>query len=137
VLIFDVRVDPKELSQDELWAAWEANAALAASSEPMPEKGRPRQGYPGPHISHWVLELALYLKEADFVPLNACLLLPASLHRLAAQTVGRLLAGTHGFFVLPEGYAHRLATLTITEGDHPFEPFLLLGLWYDLLSDLA
>jgi len=32
VLIFvDVRVDPKELSQDELWEAWEeANAALAA-----------------------------------------------------------------------------------------------------------
>ncbi len=33
VLIFvDVRVDPKELTQDELWEAWEeeANAALAA-----------------------------------------------------------------------------------------------------------
>jgi muconolactone delta-isomerase len=33
VLMFvDVRVDPKELSQDELWEAWEeeANAALAA-----------------------------------------------------------------------------------------------------------
>ena len=33
MLIFvDVRVDPKEMSQDELWAAWEeeANAALAA-----------------------------------------------------------------------------------------------------------
>jgi muconolactone D-isomerase len=33
VLVFvDVRVDPKELSQDELWEAWEeeANAALAA-----------------------------------------------------------------------------------------------------------
>ena len=33
MLIFvDVRVDPKELSQDELWEAWEeeANAALAA-----------------------------------------------------------------------------------------------------------
>jgi hypothetical protein len=33
VLIFvDVRVDPKEMSQDELWEAWEeeANAALAA-----------------------------------------------------------------------------------------------------------
>jgi muconolactone delta-isomerase len=33
VLIFvDVRVDPKELSKDELWEAWEeeANAALAA-----------------------------------------------------------------------------------------------------------
>ncbi len=33
MLVFvDVRVDPKELSQDELWEAWEeeANAALAA-----------------------------------------------------------------------------------------------------------
>jgi hypothetical protein len=47
------------------------------------------------------LLLVLYLKEADFAPLNACYRFPTSLCRLAAQPVNRLLAGTHGFFALP------------------------------------
>ena len=47
--------------------------------------------------------LALYLKEANFVPLHTCYLSPASLRRLSAQSVSCLLAGTHGFFAFPEG----------------------------------
>ncbi len=92
--------------------------------------------HPGP-TSRALGLLALYLKEANFVSLNACYLSPASLRRLSAQSVSCLLRGTHGFFAFPEGYPKRLATLAVTKGDHALKALHLPCPWQDLLSGLA
>jgi hypothetical protein len=47
------------------------------------------------------------------------------------------LAGVHGLLALPQGHADHLAALTVSEGDEPFEPVLLLDQGQDPLPDVA
>src|SRR5215213_2178048 len=79
-----------------------------------------------------------YFEEANFIPLHPGYRPPASLRRLLAQSVGPFLRGAQGLFALPEGYPEHLATLAISEGDDPFEPWIhLLSLGQDHLSGMA
>src|SRR5215203_2443406 len=79
-----------------------------------------------------------YFEEANFIPLHPGHRPPASLRRLLAQSVGPFLRGAQGLFALPEGYPDHLATLAISEGDDPFEPWVhLLSLGQDHLSGMA
>src|SRR5919199_3163064 len=90
---------------------------------------RPRPGLRG--------LLALYLKDAYLVPLHPYYRVPPSLRRLFSQLISRFLAGTQGFFALPEGYPHRLAGVGVTQSNHALEALHLPCSWQDLLPDLA
>ncbi len=77
---------------------------------------------PGRQLHSTLLSLARWYFEDDHLtPVHARYRFDTSLSRLAAQTIRRFLAGTHGLLALPEVHADHLAALAINEPDEPLE----------------